>query len=154
MSMLGECESRAWDDMRRYGFLSAGGGRYYSDFLKKLTPGSQVLAYQKGNGYVGYGIVTAPSVPVRDFCVAGKATLSLPLQQPHLNHDAEDLEACEYLVAVRWLKAVPLAEAKTFPNIFANQNVVCKLRDAATIEFLRSTFNIDIEPKPLDVSGL
>jgi hypothetical protein len=52
------------------------------------------------------------------------------------------------------IKAVPLAEAKTFPNIFANQNVVCKLRDAATIEFLRSTFNIDIEPKPLDVSGL
>lgn len=150
---VGEGESRAWEDMRRYGFLSAGGGRYYSDFLGKLTPGSQVLAYQKGYGYVGYGIVTAPSVPVREFFVDGKPVLSLPLQQPRLNHDAGDPESCEYLVAVKWRKTVPLNEAKTFPGVFANQNIVCKLRDVATIEFLRSTFQIDSELRPLAVSG-
>jgi hypothetical protein len=31
---------------------------------------------------------------------------------------------------------------KTFPGAFANQNVVCKLRDAATLEFLRREFGI------------
>ena len=79
-------------------------------------------------------------MPVRDFFVDGKPILSLPLQQPRLNHDAGDPESCEYLVAVRWRKTVPLNEAKTFSGVFANQNIVCKLRDVATIEFLRSTF--------------
>lgn len=150
---VGDGESRAWEDMRRYGFLSAGGGRYYSDFLGKLTPGSQVLAYQKGYGYVGYGTVTAPPVPVQEFLVEGKPILNLPLQQPRLDHDANDLESCEYLVAVKWNKTLPLTEARTFSGVFANQNIVCKLRDVATIEFLRSAFYIDSQPKPLTVSG-
>ncbi len=150
---VGDGESRAWEDMRRYGFLSAGGGRYYSDFLGKLTPGSQVLAYQKGYGYVGYGMVTAPPVPVQEFLVDGKPILNLPLQQPRLDHDAKDLESCEYLVAVKWNKTLPLTDARTFSGVFANQNIVCKLRDVATIEFLRSAFQIDSQPKPLTVSG-
>lgn len=150
---VGDGESRAWEDMRRYGFLSAGGGRYYSDFLGKLTPGSQVLAYQKGYGYVGYGMVTAPPVPVQEFLVDGKPILNLPLQQPRLDHDAKDLESCEYLAAVKWNKTLPLTEARTFSGVFANQNIVCKLRDVATIEFLRSSFQIDSQPKPLTVSG-
>ena len=43
--------------MRRYGFVAAGGGKYYSDFLRKLTPDDRLCAYQKQYGYVGFGIV-------------------------------------------------------------------------------------------------
>ncbi len=49
----------------------------------------------------------------------------------------------EYLVAVEWEKTFPLSEAKTFTGAFANQNIVCKLRDTATIEFLQEAFQLD-----------
>jgi hypothetical protein len=48
-----------------------------------------------------------------------------------------------YLVAVEWKKTFPLSEAKAFAGVFANQNIVCKLRDTATIEFLRQTFPLN-----------
>jgi hypothetical protein len=143
---VGQSESRSWDDMRRYGFIAAGGGKYYSDFLRKLSPDDRVCAYQKQYGYVGFGIVTAPSVPVRDFVVNGKRILDQPLDCPGMGHDAENLDLCEYLVGIDWRKALPLSEAKTFPGVFANQNIVCKLRDSATVEFLKKTFPLESEP--------
>jgi Endonuclease NucS len=144
---VGQSESRSWEDMRRYGLVAAGGGKYYSDFLKKLTPDDRVCAYQKQYGYVGFGIVTAPSVPVANFRVHGQPILTQTLDCPGMGHDADNLELCEYLVAIDWRKTMPLAEAKTFPGVFANQNVVCKLRDAATVEFLKGTFPLDSKPQ-------
>jgi hypothetical protein len=38
---------------------------------------------------------------------------------------------------------VPREQAKTFKGIFANQNIVCKLTDPKTIDFLRSEFRVD-----------
>jgi len=46
----------------------------------------------------------------------------------------------EYVIGVRWLDSVPREEAKRFTGAFANQNVVCKLRDPATLEFLQREF--------------
>ena len=43
---------------------------------------------------------------------------------------------CEWLVAVRWIQTVPASEAYTRQGIFANQNIVCRLRDPATLAFL------------------
>ena len=51
---VGEGDHRSWDDFRRYGFVAAGGGRQYSDPLRKLQPGNKLYAYQKGRGYVGW----------------------------------------------------------------------------------------------------
>jgi hypothetical protein len=92
---------------------------------------------------VGYGIVTASSLPVRDFAVNDTPILKLPLESRNFGHDADDLDKCEYVVGVEWRKALPLSEAKTFPGVFANQNIVCKLRDTATIEFLKGVFPVD-----------
>jgi hypothetical protein len=33
-------------------------------------------------------------------------------------------------------------EAKTFTGIFANQNIVCKLRHQPTLDFLKKEFNV------------
>ena len=142
---VGQDEFRSWEDMRRYGFIAAGGGKYFSDFLNKLSPRDRVCAYQKQHGYVGYGIVTASSVPVRDFEVNGKPILGQPLDCPNMAHDAENLELSEHLVGIEWRKTVPLSEAKTFQGVFANQNVVCKLRQTATIELLKREFPIELD---------
>src|SRR5690606_16302105 len=60
---MNDNNARSWDKCRELGFLSAGGGRKYSDSLKKLRPGSRVLAFQKQRGYVGYGIVSDAAQP-------------------------------------------------------------------------------------------
>src|SRR3954471_8917116 len=60
----GEGDRRRWADMVRHGFLSAGGGRWYSRTLRALSPGDRVWAHIPKVGYVGVGIVTAPVVPV------------------------------------------------------------------------------------------
>jgi len=141
---VGESEHRSWEDMRRHGFIAAGNGRLYSGKLEQLSVGDKIFAYQKGRGYVGYGEVTAPAVMVKDFANDTGSLLSADLVQPNLAHDMDDVDLAEYAVGVNWIKAIPLAEAKTFRGVFANQNVVCKLRDAATLEFLSSAFGVPV----------
>jgi hypothetical protein len=150
---VGHSEHRSWDDMRRYGFIAAGGGRFWSDPLRKLSPGDRVCAYQKQHGYVGFGVVTSRSVPAREFVVKGKPILGQTLSCSMLGHDADDLETCEYLVGMEWLKTYALAEAKMFPGAFANQNIVCKLRDSATIEFLNGVLPLDAAQPSLEASA-
>jgi hypothetical protein len=135
-------ERRSWEDMRRYGFIAAGGGRVYSEPLRKLKPGDPIVAYQKQVGYVGYGIVTAEVISAKQFQVEDIPILKMPLEQSGLGHKSDDPEMSEYLVGVKWEKTFPLSEGKTFQGIFANQNVVCKLRNAATLRFLRDFFRI------------
>ena len=62
------------------------------------------------------------------------------LKQPSILHDPDDLEKSDYIVGVKWHKTLMIVEAKTFVGAFANQNVVCKLRDPATLEFLAEEF--------------
>lgn len=86
--------------MRKYGFITAGGSRYSSDFLKKLSPGDKLFAYQKQTGYLGYRIITGEALPCREFKVNETPILKLPLEGRELGHDIDDLDKCEYLVAV------------------------------------------------------
>src|SRR3954453_3280653 len=62
----GEGDRRRWSDMRRHGFISAGGGRWYSRTLRALEPGHRVWAHIPRVGYVGAGEVVAPVVPITD----------------------------------------------------------------------------------------
>jgi hypothetical protein len=126
--------------MRRYGFISAGGGEWYSRQLSRLNAGDRIAGYQRHAGYVGYGIVTNPAVISRDFSTAAGPLLAQPLAQPNLMHDSDDPSLADYVVGVDWKKTVPISEAKTFDGAFANQNIVCKLRDPKTLEFLKGEF--------------
>jgi Endonuclease NucS len=139
----GEGENRAWDDMRRYGFIAAGGGTTWSGPLTRLQVGDRIVAYQKQAGYVGYGKVTKAAVMARDFETPTGPLLDQPLTQSRLAHDREDPERAEYAVAVDWIRSVPLSEAKWSQGLFANQNIVCKLRDPKTLEFLKHEFGVD-----------
>ncbi len=140
---VGEGEHRNWDDNRQYGYVGAGQGERYSRPLRHLKIGDKIFAYMKGLGYVGYGEVTKEAVPVRNFIVdqLGKALLEVPLRAPAVAENVDSTEDGEWAVGVRWLKDVPRDKAKTFKGAFANQNIVCKLRDPKTLEFLRSEFD-------------
>ena len=76
----------------------------------------------------------------KDLKLNGKSLAEVPLKQPNLLHDPDDDARAEYVVPIRWNKAVPIADARTFKGAFANQNTVCKLRDVQTLEFLRENF--------------
>ena len=131
---------RDWDDCQRFGFISAGGGRYYSKPLEQLYSGARVFAYMPGQGYVGVGQVIEPVRPVTEFQVdvggERKPILGEPFSDANLVRDKDDPERCEYLVRVDWLARRPLEEAVWEAGLFANQMTVCKLRDQATIDFV------------------
>ena len=131
---------RSWDDMRRFGFIAAGYGRKYSVQLGRLSPGDPIYAYQGGHGYIGFGVVTAAPVMAKNFRINGHALVQEQLADQGILHDADDIEVAEYLVGVRWHKTVRLNEALTFGGVFANQNVVCKLTQPATLDFLAENF--------------
>lgn len=139
---VGEGRHRNWDDCVKYGFLSAGQGKPYGKAMRKLKVGATVVAYMKGLGYVGVGTVSQAAVMAKDFTVGECPLFDLPLVQPGMKDNAESPDMSEWVVGVKWVKAYPRAEAKRFPGAFANQNVVCKLRDEATVAFLMREFGV------------
>lgn len=151
---VGEGTERNWDDMVRYGFVSAGHGDKYRRAMETLFKGARVWAaipssWAKGgaHGYVGVGTVTAEAVPVTDFEVevegAPTNILEAPLNATNMGWEADDPERCEYLVRVDWIDTRPKEEAFWEKGMFANQNVVAKLRQPLTLKLLAETFDLD-----------
>lgn len=140
---VGEGPHRAWQDMRKYGFISAGGGKPYSGRLQKLQPGDPFVMYLKQAGYVGYGKVVEPAVMARDFQTPSGPILDQTLQQPGLAWNRDDPILAEWLVRVEWIKTVPKEEARRADGLFTNPLVACKLTDAKTLEFLRGAFGVE-----------
>ena len=141
---VGEGPHRNWDDNVKYGYIGAGQGPKYSDPLKKLKEGDPIFAYMKGLGYVGFGIVREPAKMVKDFVVEGgpKTLLDVPLTAPDAADNRDDPKLSEWAVGVGWKKTFDRNEARYFKGIFANQNIVCKLRHKRTIDFLRTEFEV------------
>ena len=139
---VGESEHRNWIDNVKYNYLSAGQGKWYSEALKRLNLGDKIYAYMKGYGYVGLGEVIKEATPIKDFIVEsqGKPLLDLPLTSISPNANKDNLENSEWCVGINWFKTFKKEEAKTFPGVFANQNIVCKLRNKATLIFLKENF--------------
>ena len=139
---VGEGLHRTWEDNINFGFIGAGQGKRYSSALRRLSVGDKIYAYMKGFGYVGFGEVTSAAVMIRDFIAPNSDVplldVGLKAVQPGENSDNEELS--EWIVGVRWIKTVPKAQAKTFVGVFANQNVVCKLRHEQTLKFVKQEF--------------
>ncbi len=62
---LGE-DNRNWDDARRFGFFSAGGGKRYTRPVRNLFVGQRLWVTVPGHGYVGVGTVEGPAVPMTE----------------------------------------------------------------------------------------
>jgi hypothetical protein len=132
--------------MRKYGFVSAGGGRWYTATLRQLSPGARVFACIPQVGYVGVGRVLETAVPVTRFEVsvdgARVPLLQAPLKAPNVEEHTANDDVMEYAVRVLWDKTVPREAAVWEKGMFANQNTVCKLRSSFTLERLYDRFDI------------
>ena len=144
---------RSWNDMLKYGFLSAGGGRRYSNPLGKLKVGQKIFVYQKlldrksprpkVSGYVGYGVVTSTKVPAVEFRLEdGSLLVDQDLTQPDLDHESDSEEFREYAVGVSWKKTFSSEKAVNRRDLFRHRNTACKFKDAKTIQFLEERFGI------------
>jgi hypothetical protein len=127
---FGHGETRDWAEGRRYGFLSGGGGSWYSNTLNLLSPGDRVWVKVPGSGFVGVGEVTGPREPITTFQIATEdgecPALDVLLSGNYPREWAADPEKMEYFVPVRWLHSVPLELAVNEIGMFGNQNTVCK----------------------------
>lgn len=121
---------RTWEDARKYGFISAGGGNWYTQTLKLLSPGDRVWVKDPGVGYLGVGSVLEPVVPVKEFRVktpsGEKPALEVLSTAALLREHADDPEKSEYLVRIEWLDTVPASKAVNEVGLFGNQNTVCQ----------------------------
>jgi hypothetical protein len=151
---VGENDERNWDDMIRYGFVSAGHGEKYRRAMEKLFEGARVWAAIPSSravggagGYVGVGTVTSEAIGVNKFDVEVDGTtmniLDAPLEATNMGWDADDPEQCEYLVRVEWIETRPRESAFWEKGMFANQNVVVKLRQPFTLQRLAEVFDVD-----------
>ena len=122
--------ARSWDDARKYGFISGGGGSWYSQTLKVLSPGDRVWVKIPRTGYVGVGRVTEAMQPVNDFKVptpeGDRPSLDVLKHADRYRVNANDPEKAEYFVRVQWLDTVPEAKALNEVGLFGNQNTVCQ----------------------------
>jgi len=127
---FGHGESRDWEEGRRYGFICAGGGSWYSNTLNLLNVGDKVWVKAPGYGFVGVGEVTGPREPITEFKVptsSGDLPAIDVLSAASYHRDSsDDPDKMEYFVPVKWLHAVSLAEAINEIGLFGNQNTVCK----------------------------
>ncbi|WP_299538249.1 endonuclease NucS domain-containing protein [uncultured Streptomyces sp.] len=151
VSFGAEPGGRAWDDARRYGFVSAGGGDWFSRTLRSLPVGARVFTHIPKTGYVGVGTVAGEALPFQDAVLnvdgESRRTTDLPLKGDYRSGtgapDAEDREdRREWVVPVEWEAAVPEGKALWRTGFFANQNSACKLRARFTIDEVSRHFGI------------
>lgn len=152
----GEGASRSWEEARKYGFITGGGGPWYSRTLKLLAPGDRVWVNIPGKGYVGAGTVTGPMEPLSSFTVrVGDQDLPAAdvLTGGHYDRDQiDDEEYCAYFVPVHWQHTVPTDHAVRETGFFGNQNTVAAPKSPkwrTTVERLKELFPTD-EPDSRD----
>jgi hypothetical protein len=144
----GHGPTRDWDEARRYGFISAGGGSWYSGTLRLLHPGDIIWVKAPGYGFVGVGRVRSEAVEAADFKLLddrGEERPALDILSAASYHRQYlmDSERTEYFVAVNWAETRDLAQAVNETGMFGNQNSVCAPKTPKwrhTVERLKELF--------------
>lgn len=146
-----ESENRCWEDAKRYGFFSAGGGDYYVRPLYRLTIDSKIWVHVQGLGYCGYGYVTGPPQPANEFVYVdenGDKHDFLTLPGLKGNYYKDSPNEIEHIVPIRWERVFDTKDAKWEPGFFGNQNIVsapqCE-KWAFTVKRLKEIWNIPKE---------
>jgi len=142
-----ETESRSWDDAVQYGFISGGGGTWYTQTLNQLSPGDRVWVNVPRKGYVGVGRVTGSAVPAREFQVSVNGTRKPIFEVARANYskNTADAEREEVFVPVEWIQTRPISKAFSEVGFFGNQNTVCRPRTSKwnhTVDRLKHLFGI------------
>lgn len=144
---FGEGERRRWADARVHGYISAGGGAWYSNTLNQLEPGARIWVNVPGTGYVGVGRVTGKATPLNEFRIPDASG------QMRLIHEVlssvppadQPADIMEHYVPVQWIETVPLDQAIKEKGFFGNQNSVAKPKAKKwvhTVERLKVRFGL------------
>lgn len=141
---VGEGKHRSWDDCRKYQFLSAGGGKRFTDKIRSLSVGDVVVAYLKRYGYVGVGVVQKEAVEANDYHYNGTPLSQLPLKESGiLFHSFTD--KADWLVNIKWKKSFKREDAKWKSNggLFTTQLIKASLAgQPKTLSFIEKSFGI------------
>ena len=78
---FGECEGRRWADAMKHGYISAGGGSWYSNTLHQLEPDDRIWVNVPGQGYVGVGKVLAKAKPITEFTLPNASGQEKPITE-------------------------------------------------------------------------
>ena len=145
-----EGNNRSWEEARQYGFISAGGGAWYSNTLNLLNVGDRVWVKAPGYGFLGVGEVTGPPASATDYTVnvdgADRPALEVLAKAKYHREYADDPERAEYFVPVRWQHTVGLDNAVNEIGLFGNQNTVCKPTTPkwrTTVDRLKAKWNVE-----------
>lgn len=145
---FGDSVSRSWADAVEFGFISGGGGAWYSKTLQLLSPGDRVWVNIPQQGYVGVGRVLGTATPAKDFTVmqegVERPVLEVAKRANYHAEFADDPERCDYFVPIQWLETVPVNRAVREIGMFGNQNTVCRPTTPKwrwTIERLKQRFS-------------
>ena len=141
---------RQWADDCRYGFVSAGGGTWYSRTIRELPVGARVNVCIPGQGYVAIGETTGPAQRFDDARVEVDG-VDVPLAEQSLvgtyqrgdEATPEPDETAEWVVPVQWIVSVPAERAYWEKGMFAIRNSACKLRQEFTLVRLAQHFELD-----------
>lgn len=128
-----DSNARNWDDARQFGFVSAGGGDWYTRSLTQVPEGARVWACIPKVGYVGVGTTTGTATPLSQSSI--DPTL---LQGSYTHPNGEE----EWIIPVKWESSVPRDQAVWEKGMFANQNSACRLRSKFTLERLHPAFGV------------
>jgi hypothetical protein len=144
---FGQGPDRSWEDAVEFGFICAGGARWYSRTLGLLDVDSRVWVKIPGSGFVGVGRVIGQVQSASTFKLETPAgelpVLDVAKRAGYHKASESDPDACEYFVRIKWLETVPIGKAIQEVGLFGNQNTVCKPTKAkwrSTVERLKLAF--------------
>jgi hypothetical protein len=143
---------RSWDDSRRLGFWSAGGGRRYRAAVERLTEGDQIYAYASGCGYVGAGIVTGRAERIEAFL--GDRTDIDDVTRAYVRDSlVQKDDDAEYAVSVQWTAVRSLDCAERMKGMFAYPGTACTFKHEETLAFLREHLVGGTMPRELELES-
>lgn len=145
---FGQGETRNWEEARRFGFISAGGGAWYSGTLNLLRPGDLVWVKVPQQGFVGVGRVRSGPVAAADFRLRDadgvvRPALELLTKASYHREFTDDPQRQEFFVPIEWSETRPLSAAVNETGMFGNQNTVCAPKTPKwrhTVERLKTLF--------------
>jgi hypothetical protein len=146
---FGHSSTRPWEEARQYGFISGGGGKFYSGTMKLLQQGDRVWVKVPGEGFVGVGTVKGPMEHASNFQVETPQGLRPAMEVltggTYHREFVDDPERSEYFVPIDWIKTVPVSQAVNEAGMFGNQNTVCRPKSrqwSYTIDLLKRAFGV------------
>lgn len=129
-----------WEEMRRHGFWSCGGGELWYQMSRKLQPGDEFCAYFSGMGYVALGIVPGPARPL-DVLYAEQKWQVRPgsrVEEDLAKNPDLDPVYKEWAAPVIWTATAAPGTAWRMDGMFASPMTLCRLRNPRTIAMLQS----------------